>query len=75
MERFKEVLNELTKPREEVTENTSLRSIHLDTLDLCELIADLEEEFQIQIEDADAEKFQTVGDILRYVERKCGFNG
>ncbi|WP_343219718.1 acyl carrier protein [Oceaniferula marina] len=41
-----------------------------DSLDAVELIMWIEEDFNISIADADAEKLVTVGDLIRYVERK-----
>ena len=39
-----------------------------DSLDLVELIMALEEEFGIEIPDADAEKVVTVGDVVSYIK-------
>ena len=39
-----------------------------DSLDTVELIMALEEEYDIEIPDEDAEKFQTVEDLVKYVE-------
>ena len=39
-----------------------------DSLDLVELIMALEEEFGIEIPDADAEKVVTVGDVVNYIK-------
>ena len=39
-----------------------------DSLDLVELIMALEEEFDIEIPDADAEKVVTVGDVVDYIK-------
>lgn len=39
-----------------------------DSLDIVELIMALEEEFDIEIPDADAEKVVTVGDIVDYIK-------
>lgn len=39
-----------------------------DSLDVVELIMRLEEKFAIEIPDEDAEKIQTVGDAVRYIE-------
>ena len=39
-----------------------------DSLDLVELIMALEEEFDIEIPDADAEKIVTVGDVVDYIK-------
>lgn len=39
-----------------------------DSLDLVELIMALEEEFDIEIPDADAEKVTTVNDVVEYIK-------
>lgn len=41
-----------------------------DSLDTVELVMAFEEEFGIEVPDEDAEKLQTVGDVLRYVEER-----
>ena len=38
-----------------------------DSLDIVELIMALEEEFDLEIPDADAEKIVTVGDVVEYI--------
>jgi len=42
--------------------------LNADSLDLVELIMSLEEEFKLQISDADAEKITTVGEAQDYIE-------
>ncbi len=42
--------------------------LNADSLDLVELIMSLEEEFGMEISDAEAEKIKTVGDAQEYVE-------
>ena len=39
-----------------------------DSLDIVELIMALEEEFDLEIPDADAEKVATVGDVVDYIK-------
>ena len=39
-----------------------------DSLDIVELIMALEEEFDMEIPDADAEKIVTVGDVVEYIK-------
>ena len=39
-----------------------------DSLDTVELVMALEEEFDVEIPDEDAEKMQTVGDVVDYIE-------
>lgn len=40
-----------------------------DSLDLVELIMKLEEAFDIEVSDEDAEKLNTVGDVVSYIEK------
>ena len=39
-----------------------------DSLDIVELIMALEEEFDLEIPDEDAEKIRTVGDAVKYIQ-------
>ncbi len=41
-----------------------------DSLDIVELVMAMEEEFDIEIPDDDAEKIQTIQDVVRYVKGK-----
>ena len=41
-----------------------------DSLDVVELIMALEEEFDMEIPDADAEKIATVNDVVEYIKEK-----
>lgn len=43
-----------------------------DSLDTVELIMKLEEEFGIEIPDEDAEKIQTFGDVVAFIDKKMG---
>ncbi|MDG5788226.1 acyl carrier protein [Evansella sp. AB-P1] len=40
-----------------------------DSLDVVELVMELEDEFDLEISDEDAEKIATVGDVVEYIER------
>ncbi|API92094.1 hypothetical protein J32TS6_25200 [Virgibacillus pantothenticus] len=60
--------NMLDIPKDEITELTEFKEdLGLDSLDLVELIMELEEEFDITIEDEDASKFTTVNDALSHI--------
>ena len=51
-----------------ISEDSSfIDDLGADSLDLVELIMALEEEFGIEIPDADAEKVVTVGDVVNYI--------
>lgn len=56
---------------EEVTPEASfIDDLGADSLDTVELIMALEEEFNIEIPDEDAEKMTKVGDAIKYIEGK-----
>ena len=41
-----------------------------DSLDIVELVMAMEENFDIEIPDDDAEKIQTIGDVFAYVKKR-----
>ena len=45
-----------------------MKDLSADSLDAVEIIMAIEEEYGIEIPDEDAENFQTVGDLVEYVE-------
>lgn len=49
-------------------EATFVDDLSADSLDIVELVMALEEEFDLEIPDADAEKIVTVGDVVKYIE-------
>src|ERR1044072_990943 len=78
-ERVKEVLTEqLGVDEGEITEEASFQEdLDADSLDLVEMIMELEDQFGIKISDEDAQKIQTVGQAVDYVaarseERRVG---
>ena len=48
-----------------------MKDLEADSLDAVEIIMAIEDEFDIEVPDEDAEKFQTVTDIVKYVEEKA----
>ena len=50
------------------TEASFIDDLGADSLDIVELIMALEEEFDLEIPDSDAEKVVTVGDVVEYIK-------
>lgn len=62
------IVEQLGVPPEDVTESASfIEDLGADSLDIVELVMALEEEYDIEISDEDAEKIQTVGDAINYI--------
>ena len=62
------IINELGVEPEKVTPDASfVEDLGADSLDTVELVMAFEEEFGIEIPDEDAEKLQTVGDAINYI--------
>ncbi|KPK95608.1 acyl carrier protein [bacterium SM23_31] len=73
-ERIKEIIVEqLGVDASEVTENAKfIEDLGADSLDTVELIMALEEEFNLEIPDDQAEKLTTVGAAIKYLEDNLG---
>ena len=68
--RVKEIIiNELGVEPEKVTDDASfVEDLGADSLDTVELVMAFEEEFGMEIPDEEAEKLQTVGDAIDYIQ-------
>jgi acyl carrier protein len=53
------------------TEAKFVEDLGADSLDTVELVMAFEEEFGIDVPDEEAEKLQSVGDVVRYVEENA----
>ena len=54
-----------------VEEASFAQDLGADSLDTVEMIMDFEKEFGITIPDEDAEKIQTVGEAIAYIEKNA----
>ena len=63
------IMEQLSVGESMVTMDTNMmKDLEADSLDAVEIIMAIEEEFDIEIPDEEAEKFQLVGDLVKYVE-------
>ncbi len=72
-ERVKQIVAEqLGVEEDQVTNDASfMDDLGADSLDTVELVMALEEEFDIEISDEDAEKIQTVQDAIDYIGERA----
>ncbi len=70
IERVKKiVIDRLGVEESEVTVEASFKDdLGADSLDVVELVMELEDEFDIEISDEDAEKITTVGEVVKYIQ-------
>ena len=70
LEKVKEVIVDQLGLEEEIikSDTSFIDDLGADSLDIVELIMSLEEEFDIQIPDNEAEKIATVGDVVEYIK-------
>ncbi len=67
------IVEELGVEREKLTDDASfMEELGADSLDTVELVMAFEKEFDIDIPDEEAEKLQTVGDAMKYLNEKVG---
>ena len=63
------IIEQLGVAEDAVTEEAAfIDDLGADSLDIVELIMALEEEFDLEIPDSDAEKVVTVGDVVEYIK-------
>ena len=72
--RLKEIITDRLDVEEDqiVPEATFVEDLGADSLDIVELIMGIEEEFDIEIPDEDAEKLTSVGEAMNYTLSKIG---
>jgi len=63
------IVDQLGVEEDEITmESSFIDDLGADSLDIVELIMALEEEFDLEIPDSEAEKITTVGDVVEYIK-------
>lgn len=64
------IIEQLGVGGEEVAVTTSFEELNADSLDVVELVMAFEEEFGLEISDEEAEKIQTVGQVVDFVKNR-----
>ena len=65
------LIDKLGIPESEITPDASfVKDLGIDSLDYAELIMEFEQVFDIKIQDDDAEKMQTIGEAVSYIQSK-----
>ena len=66
------VVDKLSADENEVTMEATFEDLGADSLDIVEIVMALEEEFDIEISDDEAEQAKTVGDVVNYLVTVVG---
>ena len=65
------IVEQLGVNPEQVTPQAKfIEDLGADSLDTVDLVMAFEEEFNVEVPDEEAEKLQTVGDVVKYIEDK-----
>ncbi len=70
-ERVRSIIAErLNVNPEEITLETTFEDLGADSLDVMDLIMELEQEFDLEIPDEDAENIRTIEDTINYIRSR-----
>ena len=70
-DRIRNYLSEqLDIPAEEMDRDTTFESLHVDSLDMVEMVMDMEEELGVEFDMEGDLKLETIGDLADYIEEK-----
>ncbi len=70
-EKVKEIIvSELNCDASKVTPDAKLRDdLGADSIDAVQIVMEVEDSFGITVDDAEAEAMETVGDVVKYIEK------
>ena len=67
---FMYVSEHLDIPAEDMNRDTTFESLHLDSLDMVEMVMDMEEELGVDFEMEGKLEVQTIGELADFIEEK-----
>ena len=71
LQKIKEIISEQTGiEKDKLSESTTIEDVIADSLDTVEMLMSVEESFDMDIPDSDAEKFGNIGDLVSYIESR-----
>lgn len=69
-EQVKEIVaNQLSIEPAKITEQTTFEEVEADSLDVVEVIMNIESEFNVDLPDEEVEGFKNVGELSKYVDQ------
>lgn len=72
IDEFKAILEQnKVELKEALTPETKLLSLGIDSLDLVEIVMDVEEKYGIEFTNEELNTFVTVGDFIKAIDKKC----
>ena len=75
-EQIREIIAKIAHvDREIITRESTFKEIKADSLDIVQALVGVEEAFEIEIPDEEAQKFQNFGDFVSYVENRMSQKG
>lgn len=70
-EKVKEIIAKIVHVDKSIlTRESTFKEIKADSLDMVQALVAIEDEFDIEVPDEDAQKFQNFGDFIDYVEKQ-----
>jgi len=70
-EKVKEIIAKIVHVDKSIlTRESTFKEIKADSLDMVQALVAVEDEFDIEVPDEDAQKFQNFGDFIDYVEKQ-----
>ena len=67
---IKYLSEQLDIPAEDMNRDTTFESLHLDSLDMVEMVMDMEEELGVDFEMEGKLEVQTIGELADFIEEK-----